>query len=603
MTALPSPPFRRIRWFLCTAALALLGACAGGPRPVDETPTVAVSTVTRPQAWRVEPEPVATDSDWEPEFAAAEEALQRLNWMDAETALRPLESSPLNAYDGQQLAFFRARIAHVRGKEADALEQLAWLEQANLPPELDYKVYAFHQRLLHLTGDYLEAARQGLTALQFSGSGDKVELKQAVWRDLQRSRNSELQSALAHASDPEWQGWLELALLARQPERDLGRALQQWEAAHPAHSAAHPLPGGLEELAQNRQRIDHVALILPLSGRLAAAGQAVRDGYLAGYFQARELGSAPSHLTVIDSETYPGAIEAYQYAVASGAQLVIGPLRKESVAELDALIDRPVPIIALNRVDGFPRTESASLFQLALAPEDEVRCLADRAFGEGIRRILVLRPAGEWGDKAESTLQDRWASLGGSIADRVTYSGTEEYSESVKAGLGIAASEARRTRLREMLATNIEFTPRRRQDIDAVILLSPGPADARALKPLLAFYYAGSLPVYAPSGVYSGHPDNRDRDLTGVRVVEIPWLLDSDPSLRGQLTQAGLEDYPRLNALGADAYLLQSRLSQLDAGPAALLRGNTGLLSLNTSNQVERDLPLAEFDGGRLKPR
>lgn len=601
MTLKPLRPPLTARWLITGPLLALLAACASAPRSTDDTPTAAVSTVTQPRVWQVEPE--VPESDWDPAFQAAGNALESLSWMDAEAALRPLESSPLNSYDAQRLAFMRARIAHIRGRESAALQQLDSLARAGLPPGLDYEVYAFRQQLLHLTGRYLQAARQGVTALGYSAGDDQRALKQAIWRDLQRSRTGDVEEALAGTTDPEWRGWLELALFTRQPGVDLGHKLQRWLAAHPTHSAAHPLPGGLEELAGSSGGPESVALILPLSGRLAAAGRAVRDGYLASYFAAREQGAAPGRLIVLDSEDFAGASDAYQRAVAEGAQLVIGPLRKAAVAELDALPERPVPVIALNRIDTLPQSTPGSLVQLSLAPEDEVRCLADRAFGEGVRRVLILRPAGAWGDKVEATLVSRWKHLGGSVADIATYSGAGEYSGSVKAGLGIAASEARRSRLRDMLATNVEFQPRRRQDIDAVILLSPGPADARALKPMLAFYYAGNLPVYAPSGVYSGQHETRDRDLNGVRVVEIPWLLDDNQALRSQLAQTGQEAYPRLNALGADAYLLQSRLDQLRAGEAALLRGNTGLLSLNADYQVQRDLPLAEFDQGRLRPR
>ncbi len=268
------PPHRHLS-LLLGLLLALLGGCAETPRSTDETPTAAVSTVTQPRAWQVEPE--VPESDWEPALQTARAALEKLNWMDAETALLPMQSSLLNSYDAQQLAFLRARIAHVRGQEAAALAQLEMLESAVLPPGLDYQVYAFHQQLLHLTGRYLEAARQGVTALAYSNEEERMALKQAVWRDLQRSRTDTVERALASAGDPEWRGWLELALLTREPGAAPRRQLQQGAAAHPAHSAAHPLPGGLEELAQSTGTVDSVALILPLSGRLAAAGRAVES--------------------------------------------------------------------------------------------------------------------------------------------------------------------------------------------------------------------------------------------------------------------------------------------------------------------------------------
>nr|WP_276205903.1 penicillin-binding protein activator [Halioglobus japonicus] len=154
-----------------------------------------------------------------------------------------------------------------------------------------------------------------------------------------------------------------------------------------------------------------------------------------------------------------------------------------------------------------------------------------------------------------------------------------------------------------MLAEPVEFTPRRREDVDAIFLLARNAAEARSLKPLLAFHYAGALPVYATSSVYHGSPDERDRDLNGLNLVELPWLLGSSPALQAGLADGGNNAYPRLNALGVDAYLLQSRFLQLQAGPDLLIRGNTGLLSLNPQLQIERELVPAEFDRGRVTPR
>ena len=115
-------------------------------------------------------------------------------------------------------------------------------------------------------------------------------------------------------------------------------------------------------------------------------------------------------------------------------------------------------------------------------------------------------------------------------------------------------------------------------------------------------HYAGALPVYASSSVYGARSDSRNRDLDGTTIVDLPWLMGSNPALRDALKQANSDAYTRLNALGADAYLLQSRLSQLQAGPDALISGDTGLLSLNPQLQIVRELPAATFDGDRLKP-
>jgi len=111
--------------------------------------------------------------------------------------------------------------------------------------------------------------------------------------------------------------------------------------------------------------------------------------------------------------------------------------------------------------------------------------------------------------------------------------------------------------------------------------------------------------VYATSSIYSGIPDPRDKDLNGINLVEIPWLLGTSPGLRVAIAAGGTgsDNYTRLNALGADAHLLQSRFMQLQAGPDALLRGNTGLLTMDQKQRIHRELSLATFDGGKLRPQ
>ena len=100
-------------------------------------------------------------------------------------------------------------------------------------------------------------------------------------------------------------------------------------------------------------------------------------------------------------------------------------------------------------------------------------------------------------------------------------------------------------------------------------------------------------------------PDDRNRDLNGIRLVETPWLLGASPNLRVAIAagDTGGGNYTRLNALGADAFLLQSEFSRLQSGADALLRGNTGLLSMDPQLRIHRELSPAIFDGGALQPQ
>ena len=584
---------------LLLAAL-MLQAC--GSAPTGEQATEQPQTTTTPLV-----DPGITNltlppSRYSAEFSVAGAALANQDWMSASTALAPLDAEPLSSEDQAYREYLFARIDHVRGDSRSAGSRLAALDRPGLHPAIAYRVYNFQRHLLDLQREYLTNARLGVRIMAMAPTADHPALKRSIWRDLQRCDKEELSAARAQASDQTWLGWLDLALIAGQPGTLLAAELPSWQASYPGHPAGEPLPGGLEYLVNPTPAANQVALVLPLSGRLAPAGKAIRDGYLANYFQARTTGAAPAEIHVIDSDLFANASDAYNEAVQQGAQLVVGPLSKTAVTELAQLPNRQVPVLALNRIESAAAPGGAALVQMSLAPEDEARQLAQLAFGNDARRALILRPAGTWGDKMESSLAEHWRALGGSVAQSISYTGQDDYSAGVKSGLGIEASEQRRRKVRDMLASNVEFTPRRREDLDAIFMLSRNPGEARAIKPLLAFHYAGALPVYASSSVYGGRNDSRNKDLDGTTIVDLPWLMGSNSELRQSLNGANSDSYTRLNALGADAYLLQSRLGQLRAGPDALIAGDTGLLSMNPKLQMERALPAAVFDDDQLNP-
>lgn len=593
-------PLRKVGIPTVLLSLALLQACGSAPTvtpPEEETVTPVIS----------QPEDQAKSLDlpaslFATEFATADTALVNGDWMSGAATLGPLQEADLGQDDADYLQYMLARVDYRRGEPAAAQARLQQLDSPDLHPGIAYRASNFQRHMLSLQGAHLQSARIGTRIMDMTPPQEQPAIKRSIWRDLQRCTPEQLAQAYNEATDARWQGWLALATINNDSVLALGAQLGNWQTSNPEHPANAPLPGGLGLLMQSAPAPARVALILPLSGRLAPAGKAVRDGYLASYFRARRAGEAPNDILVIDSNLYASASEAYNDAMLQGAQLVVGPLSKSAVGAVAALPERPVPVIALNRIEQSATPAQSAMVQLSLSPEDEAKQLAKTAFGQGARRALVLRPAGAWGDKIAAALGQQWGTLGGALVQDISYTGKDDYSVGVKAGLGIEASEQRRRKVRDMLASNIEFTPRRRQDIDAIFMLSRTPEEARAIKPLLAFHYAGGLPVYATSSIHGGRKDARDRDLDGTRILEIPWLLDSDPRLRSDLANSNSHQYSRLNALGVDAYRVQSRFAQLQAGPDALIRGDTGLLSLNPALQIERELPAAAFDGDQLKP-
>jgi len=595
-----SPPQRQSRLPAISMILLILGlwGCSGTPEQKSAEPTPPPVQQQKPGISLTLPH-----SEFRVEFSSAEQSLARFDWMAASVALQDVPPEHLTVDDRTYLGYLEARIAYSRGYQAQALAQLEQLTYAGMNVALQYRILNFRRHIVQMSGDNLQSARLADQILRWAPAESTAALKRGIWRDLQRLDTRQLQTAMSAATDPQWHGWLELALLSRESYGLAINDLSVWRSNNAGHPAATPLPGGLDYLLQQTPPLDKVALMLPLSGRLAPAGKAVRDGYLANYYAARAAGRGDHEVLVLDMDSYESANTAYDDALNQGANLVVGPLSKQAVAELGTRLERPVPVLALNRIDQVLPATGSALVQLSLAPEDEAERIAELAFGQGARAALIVRPAGDWGNKVQQSLQTRWAALGGTVTNSVTYTSRDDYSNSVKSALGLPASEQRGRDVRSMLATNIEFTARRRQDPDVVFLLSRNGAEARSIKPLLAFHYAGNLPVYSTSSIYSGIPDARDRDLNGINLVETPWLLGSNPGLRVAIAagDTGSDNYTRLNALGADAFLLQSSFRQLQAGPDVLLRGDTGLLSMDPQLRIHRELSLATFDGGALK--
>jgi len=542
-------------------------------------------------------------------FSDVENQLLGFHWMNASQILEAIPQEQMNSTDRQYVRYLKARIFYIAGDQ-DSAEHLLHLNE-NLDQSghlaLDIKSTNLMRHMLRLSGNTLRSALTGERIAQRIGSDRPVQpsLMRSIWHDLQRTSAQELRQALNDTTDTRWSGWLSLSLLnaTARSETELHAGLQNWLTEYSDHPLASALPGGLDYLLEPGIQMRKVALMLPLSGRLAPAAKAVRDGYLSSYYAARSPGAQDqTRLEIMDLNRYANVADAYDAASARGAELIIGPLGKNGVASLGNHPARSVPVLALNRADSSLPHADMALVQLALAPEDEAIQISRLAFGTGARNALIIRPAGNWGVKMERALRDSWEGLGGAISSVASYSGRDEYSSSISSALELDQSERRSNEIRALLGGKLEFTARRRQDIDAVFLLSRSSSEARSIKPLLAYHYAGKLPIYATSSIYSGTNDSRDKDLNGVRLVETPWSLgDTSGHPYSSLPSPQGDRNANLRALGADAFLLQSRFKQLQSGPELMIRGNTGLLSLDPQLRIVRELRAATFDRGVLR--
>lgn len=336
------------------------------------------------------------------------------------------------------------------------------------------------------------------------------------------------------------------------------------------------MPSDDDSFTSGNPRI--IALLVPLRGQLGNIGQAVKQGFLAA---AQENGNP--QIIVIDTTKEPTIQAAYNKALAQNAEFVVGPLLKPQVQTLAGL-ELSTPVLALNYLNSDISTPD-KLYQFGLSPLDEAQELAQKAWQSGHRSALIITSG--WGTQIAQSFTDEWKNLGGNIVGQLTLS---------------QHSSALTGQIRQLL----EFKPPhdRRTDFD-IIFLATNPTLGRQVIPLLKFFYAGNIPVYATASIYSGIPNSRlDNDLNGVIFCSGPWSLGVNrpkPLLYERLQAANSLEFFRQHrsyyALGVDALYITQQLSRLSS--LQVLSGTTGQLTLN-DQRIIRQMPCAQFRRGKI---
>ena len=579
---------------LLLAALLLAG-CPVAPPP-DEAPSwEEVLNLPPGQAWEgvghwPEVERPLKQFELIREWAALE------RWSVISTWLPELDAAALDAAQKDALRLIQAQVLLYGGEELAALTALSTLPESDTVLELRARIY-------DQLGDPENALRVRLRLAARPGDGALRDAQhREAWGTLFTIPRTNLETWKERTGDAAWRGWLELALLARadgsrsaSPHADL----DDWKRRHGGHPGLRWLPSIYEALERLYPDLRKLAALIPVSGDFAPIGRAIRLGIEAG--MRRHGGEAP-RLRIYDTgdpERTPG--ELYQQAVADGAQRIIGPFNKDAVTRLVRTGALPVGTVSLNYLD--PQAKPAgNLYQFGLLPEDEASQAADRALAEGRRNAIVFAPASAWGRRLDRAFTERFEAGGGTVRGRGFYfANASDHAAKIKDILKLSEGELRKQRLEEVLGREVVSRPTRRQDIDMVFLASSA-RNARQFKPQIDFYYAGDLPLYATSHVYTGVPSPlQDQDLEGILFCDIPLVLDD--RLREQLgTKLPARQLPRFAALGADAYLLAMNLDYLNSIPGAALDGWTGVLSLRDGRRVFRTLEWARFKGGHPLP-
>lgn len=515
-------------------------------------------------------------------------------WQQGEAILS--QTSHLTAEQRDERNLLLAKIELIRGKPQNAFKKLSQINNAQQLSE--YHQIQYHELLARVYSQLSNPIKSIRERIQLENllvdDDSRMTNRRLLWFTLIGLSQDKLTAELEQpGQDTVLKGWIDLRLRGlqfRENSKSLLTALDHWQTQYPNHPGHYILPDPLDRVAGKiTKQPQHIALLLPLSGPLAGPGASVREGFMAA--SQSDSNQSKAHIKVYDSAKGE-IVELYQQAINEGAEFVVGPLTKNQVASV-AGIPHPVPTLLLNDTDVAAQDNS---YTFSLSPTNEARQVALKAYNQGYGRALIIAPKNEWGNEVAKAFTQQWQAKGAVIVDTYSYSPSDDLNKTMQDFLQITASQKREKQLKQQLGYHLQALPSRRQDFDMIFLLAY-PSKARQIMPLLKYYFAGNVPVYATSSVYAGNANAlKDKDLDGIVFCDIPWVFSHQMGAKNWPEQ--FNSYNRLYALGVDSYQLATQLNQLLLFPADGNKEQNGVFYLSPAQQVAQVLEWGQFRQG-----
>ncbi len=315
-----------------------------------------------------------------------------------------------------------------------------------------------------------------------------------------------------------------------------------------------------------------VALLVPLSGNNAAAGQSIANASTMAL-----LDTSAKNLRITTYDTSTGAGPAAARAIADGNKLILGPLMSDDIpAVVAAARSARVPVVSYSNDETRAARE---VFIMGSLPGQSVARTIGFARSRGLGRFAALVPVGEYGQRTSAALAANVREQGGTVV------AMESYDRSA----GSIAAAARRLRAKG--------------GYDAV-MIADGARMAIQAAPILK---AGGTGRILGTELWSGESSvSASPALSGAwysAVADTRWRQFSD-SYRKRF---GTGPY-RIATLGYDSVLLTLRVAREwkpgSVFPTGRLHDDDGFLGLDgafrfrTNGAIDRALEVREVRAG-----
>ncbi len=603
-------------WLLCLYLTACQSHVTSNENPPLDNPAMLGKTLPYDATYYVQQAARSPSPERERyQLLAAHAWLQAGDPAQAQHLLQNLRTQHLPTTLITQKQLLNAMLSLANNRNNQALSTLTAIPAYQIPPNKQREFHELLATAYERSDKIIESIEQRIELHNvLTSTAAKKQNDQAIWYTLQRvslPRLTQLTQDERAQNDMLLSGWLGLAYLSKAYADDpdaLSNEFDTWQQQYKQHPGNALFSNSRAALSNPEPaptpREHNITLLLPLHGELGTAGQAIKNGFMTAFYDNKQ--QQPTEINVIDTSQDKKILAAYQDAIRSGAQFIVGPLAREEVETLLRSGKISVPTLALNYSRATRQQDQ--LVQFGLSPLDEARQAAEYAWRSQHDRAIIMVPRGAWGEEIATTFATTFRALGGTVVERFVYDNKMNLAQSIKHLLKIDASQERAEALQQKLRQRVRFVPQRREDFNLFFLVA-NPAMAKQIQPLLRFYFAGDIPVYATSAVYNGNATpNANRDIEGIYFCDIPWMLEDTAQATqartrlAKLWPAQYRQYLRLYALGADAYRLSRLSDRLQDSANFKLKGATGELSIDSKQRIYRQLHWVQVRNGQLRP-
>lgn len=379
-----------------------------------------------------------------------------------------------------------------------------------------------------------------------------------LWQLLTQTPTSPDQHGLSENS----RGYLQLAQAYPQP-----LLLAAWPQQFPQHAATslfyrHPTPMG---------PFNHWLVFLPLSGQHADIGHAIERGLLAAHFE----GKTPYHLHIIDTDT---PLDMAQLIADEQPDVILGSLTRDMTEQL--LQQAPhTPMILLAPSGKLGKHQ----YYLNLSLATRGQWVAEQLYHQGLLHPLVIQVDQPSDVEKYQAFRKQWAAYGQEVVSTATLKPEDEgqkLQQAIEELLAIDTSKARIQNLMSDLDLDLNITPSRRHDFNAIVIF----ADEQkldAIKSFTDYYYSDDIPVFTPElQSKEQHPIS-------------PWISAQYALSDLPLSHIaeGVEATDKENlffGVGIDLYyLVDQQLPLSDILKVDYMKGATGTLKMSTGPAID----------------